>query len=258
MQPPNNELTAQDSILISLLAATDAVWLPSRESHSGELNVAVTNAYETRKAYRESGVSWSSGGRSEAERKEMQRALEDLSRDGLVTIARPNLSKTLFVKLTDTSYNRLRRQCGLPCRAIGFLMLRLVALYSTRPAKVYQHLFVPETKLNKGRGWGDGFQNELFDVSQRALPALSAGWLDSRSDCQRHVYYWVTTAGWQFLDDGSKPTDTESIKRDSRFELAYYQSLRLERARLFTRTPTDDCELGWLPLPVAHHDMPVG
>lgn len=258
MTTPDNPLTPQETILISLLAATDAIWLPSRECHGDQLNPAVTNAWELRKQFRESGVSWSSGERTEAGRKQAQRDLEELAHTGLVKLSKPNDSRTLFVKLTDAAYDRLRRQSGLPGFEIGFLMLRLIALYSIRPATVCQHVYVPETKLNKGRGWGDGFQNELFAVHQRSLPALVAGWLDSRSDCQRHVYFSITSAGWSLLDDVPRPDfATEAIKRDSRFELAYYHSLHIERARLFTRTPDCDGELGWLALPVAHHGISV-
>lgn len=254
----HEELPPQELILVSLLAATDATWLPCREAHrGGQINPVVTNTYELRKQYRESGVSWSSGGTSDAERKEAQRALEDLTREGSVTVARPHGTKTLFAKLTDAAYDRTRQQCGLLGFDAGFLMLRIVALRSVRPATVYQHVFIPETKLNRDRGWGDGNQNELFRVSQLALPALVAGWLTTKCDCENHVYYQVTAAGWRLLDDGSKPADLPAIKTDSRFELAYYRDLHRERARLKTRTPIDDCELGWIALPVAHHNLRV-
>ena len=258
MDNADDDLTTHEFILVSLLAATDAAWLPSRESHDcGQLNVAVTNSYELRKQFRESGIAWASGESTEAGRKEKQRALEDLARAGLIVVAKPNLSKTLFAKLTDASYDRVRRQCDLPGFSLGFLMVRLAAAYSVRPAMLMQHIYIRETKFNNDRGWGDGNQNELFDVSQRALPALVAGWLNTNCDAERHVYYSVTDAGWKLLDDDWMPVPGEAIQRDTRFELPYYQQLGIERARLFTRTPDDDGELGFLRLPVSHHDIAV-
>lgn len=259
MDNPDDDLTTHDSILVSLLAATDAIWLPSREWHENYvLNPAVTNSYELRKQFRESGIAWASGESTEAGRKEKQRALEELARGGLITIAKPNLSKTLFVRLAAGAYDRTRRQCGLSGFEVGFLMLKLVAHFSVRPATVMQHIYVPETTLNNGRGWGDENQNELFGVSQRALPAFVAAWLNTNCDAERHIYYTVTPAGWKLLDDGWKPgRPVEEIHRDTRFELTYYEKFGIERAKLFTRKPDDDGELGWLRLPVAHDDIPV-
>ena len=51
-------MRTRDSILISLLAATDAAWLPSRESHGVKINSRVTSVYEARKRFREAGVPW--------------------------------------------------------------------------------------------------------------------------------------------------------------------------------------------------------
>ena len=260
MQNPDKPLTPQETILISLTAATDAVWLPSRESHgSDRINPAVTNSYELRNQFRESGIAWSSGGTNDAERKESQRALEDLKGDGAVTVAKPHGSKTLFAKLTDAAYSRTRRLCGLSGFEMGFSMLRLVAHFSVRPAMVMQDFLIPEIKLNGGKGW-DGIPDggTLYRVAQRTLPGLVAGWLDSRCDSQKHVYFWVTPLGWKLLDSIPRPDfATEAIKRDSQFEMAYDRDLHRERANLATRTPNDDGELGWLPLPVHHHDMPV-
>lgn len=171
---------------------------------------------------------------------------------------KPNDSKTLLLRLTDAAYHPPRRQCGLPGVASGWLKLKHVASFSIRPATVMQAVWVSETKLNHDRGWGDNNSEELVIVQRKAIPALVAGWLDARCDCQRHIYYGVTAEGWRRLDSGSKPAAAaESIKRDTRFELAYFEQLGVERKRIFTRTPNDGGELGWLPLPVSHHDLPV-
>lgn len=257
MKTPDAELSTAETIMVSLLAATDSVWLPSRESHGGQINPVVTNVFELRSQFRESGVPWASRGTNNAEQKTMQRALEDLTRDGSVTVARPLGTKTLAVRMTDAAYDRARRQCGEPGFSTAYLMLRLVAHFSVRPAQVMQDIWIPETKFNGGRGWGDANQNQLFFVSQRALPALVAGWLETNCDNERHVYFRVTKTGWQLIDAGSKPADVPAVKRDSRFALAYYERLRVEQARLFARTPDDAGELGFLRLPVSHHDVPV-
>lgn len=250
-------MRTRDSILISLLAATDAAWLPSRESHGVKINSRVTSVYEARKRFREAGVPWASGGTSDAERKEIQRALEDLKESGDVIATKPNGSKTLFAKLSDDAYDRTRRECNLLGFDVGFLMLKAVALCSVRPATVMQHVWIPETKFNNGRGWGDGNQNELFiAVSQRALPALAAGWLDTQCDSQRHVYYFVTELGWQLIDADWRPSAVAAIHSNLDTELAYWNQLTAERSKLATRTPEDDGELGWLPLPVCHHNIP--
>ena len=143
-----------DEILISLLAATDAAWLPCRESHGIKLNPAVTNAYEARKRFHEAGVPWSSGGTSDAERKEIQRALDDLKESGDVIAAKPNGTKTLFARLADDVYNRTRRKCGLTSAVTAFAMLKLDSVHSVRPSTFYQHVWIPETTFSGERGWG--------------------------------------------------------------------------------------------------------
>ncbi len=227
-----------------------------REWHGDQVNVICTNSYELRKAYRESGIPWASGERTEAGRKQAQRDLEELARGGLIVLAKPNLSKTLFVKLSDSAYSRLRRQCDLPSFEMGFLMLKLTEKFSVRPPTVEENVFIPETKFNADRGWGDGFQDELFRVSQNALPAVFQGWLVSVRDTQRHIFYAITEKGWKLLDDGWKPGPGEEIKRDLDMSLAYYTSLRIESSKLKTRTPDCDGELGWpFPLSAAHHGL---
>ena len=256
----SQELTTRQTILVSLVAATDAIWLPSRESHRDAVNPAVTNCYELRKQFREAGVPWSSGGRTDAERKEAQRALEDLTRDGSVTVARPHGSKTLFVRLSEAAYERTRQLCYQPSFFWGYISLKMVALSSTRPPAVYQDIFIPETAFNNGNGWdGKPDGGKLYRAAQRALPALVADWLTTRCDCQRRVYYSVTAAGWKAIDDpssASKP-DVERIPPDVRFAAAYADCLAAEQKKIFTRTPNDDGELGSLPLPVGHHDTPI-
>lgn len=258
MKTPDNDLTAQELILVSLLAATDAIWTPCRESHDGgRIAVAVVNSWEARTAYRAGGLPWASGGRSDAERKELQRSLADLEAAGDVVVSRPNGVKSLFARLSDSAYDRLRRQCGLAGLEIGSLMLKLVAQFSYRPATLMQHQWIREPKLNGGRGWGDGNHGELYEVAQRAMPSLMAGWLKTNCDCECRIYYAVTDAGWKLLDDGWKPVAGEDVKRDSRFELAYWEQLGVERKRLLTKKPQCAIELGTLPLPVSHHDLPL-
>ncbi len=215
-------MTPQDSILVSLLAAADATWLPSRECHDpNRLNPAVTNVYELRKQFRESGVSWSSGGTNDAERKEAQRALEDLTRDGSVTVARPHGTKTLFARLSDASYERTRQLCYEPGFVWGFAMLKLLALRSVRPPTVMQDVWIPETALNGGKGWdGVGDGGKLYRAAQRALPGLVRGWIDTNCDSEKRVYYVVTSAGWKLLDDGWRSAfSVERFPPDVRYRI---------------------------------------
>ncbi len=48
---------------------------------------------------------------------------------------------------------------------------------------------VREISLNRGRGWGDGFHDELGDVQIRALPGLVRGWIETNCDAAGRVYY---------------------------------------------------------------------
>ena len=252
-------LTPTDSILVSLVAATDAIWLPSRECHGGGngVNAAVTNCHELRKQFGEFGLSLASGETTDAGRKQKQRAVDDMSSKSLLTIAKPGLTKTIFVKLTEGAYGHIRQQCGLPGSGVGFRTLELVAEHSKRPATVMQDIWIPETKLNGGRGWGDGHQNELFDVAQRALPALVAGWLTTNCDSSRRVYYNVTATGWRLLDDGWKPDPIDIAPLNEEIEIAYYECLPIERAKLTTRAPNRGGELGCSPIPNSHHNVRI-
>ena len=105
------------SILVQVLADTDAVWIPSRTWNRPR----PTNVYFARRAFAKGGVPWESGGATEADRKAMQRALEALAKSGAVKVRRPHRVKTLAVKLADTAEAEARKLVGLPGMYSGWL-----------------------------------------------------------------------------------------------------------------------------------------
>jgi len=103
-------LDLDDLALLAILAATDAVFIPDRNPSARR---AVK--YERRSA---PGVPWASEkalpGLDEAARKQVPRALDELSARDLVATFRPRAAKTLFVRLTDVGDERARAMAGLP------------------------------------------------------------------------------------------------------------------------------------------------
>jgi hypothetical protein len=237
-----------DDILLAILAATDAVFIPDRDPMDFNRHTVL---YERRRDFPDTGVPWASEkampGLDEAGRKQVQRALEDLVGQGLVDALRPKGAKTVGVRLTDAGEARVRAMCGLPlfegAQAVVDQLTSLVSDDSACMANT--RIWTPETKL-AGVEWGDNTRKHLLvDVEERLLPALVRGQVVSNCTVRGHCWYSVHP----------KPTPMPPMPADlpSRLELArgqYYGRLKHELAELRMAEPLNSREIGEIPMPV--------
>jgi hypothetical protein len=99
-----------DTLMVRILALTDAVWLPmrSRDFVRFETNAVLA---ELRRDYTVRGLLFKSGEASSRARLEHQHHLEDLAGRGL--LQRFGRQKYTRVRLTDAGEQRARALCGL-------------------------------------------------------------------------------------------------------------------------------------------------
>jgi hypothetical protein len=240
------ELT--DEILLAILAATDAVFVPDRDPRDFRRHTVL---YERRRDYPNAGVPWASEkvlpGLDEAGRKRAQRALEELVAQGMVEARRPKGAKTHGVKLTDAGEARARALCGLPLyegtQAMVEQLSRLVDDGST--CAYMGKLWTPEPML-AGVQWGDNARRKKFvEVEERLLPALSRGQVVSNCSIQGHCWYSVHPKPTPMPPvPAGLPTSTD----DHRAE--YYVRIHQELADLRLAEPLNPREIGEIPMPV--------
>jgi len=242
-------------ILVEILAATDAIWMPLRDWSGSR----PTNVYYARSQFARHGVTWRAGNRTETELKARSRTLQDLKDTGKVLAWQPKL-KSLRVKLTANTEAEARRWCKLPPLAAAVATTREIAKHSDRKPTLLNRFYVAETVLNDGKGWGDATKEErrgLVLTEEMLAPALHRRWVVSLSDIQGHVYFALTSTGWDALEHDY----AESKRGRDQKECAdlYYRQL----AYVLTTwgAPVTDAnrgELGAIPLPVSMFGVEVG
>jgi hypothetical protein len=221
-----------ETILVRVLAATDAAWLPIRRpewTHPGPAGV-----YTAQTSFRQCGGSIVPAPGTDATRKVAERAIDRLIDAGDLTVRRRKRGR--FLRLTEDAEDRIRRACGLPGLWLCFETVR----------RHVRQQWTPETALNDGRGWGDGCSRELAFVELLLLPALARGIAVSASDVFGRVRYrrLANVPAWP------TPEDEEPVR-----ELAelYYAERTAERERILRSAPTG-LEIGFLPLPAGRLD----
>jgi hypothetical protein len=241
----------REQTLVTLLAATDAVFEPVRDFGDNWNR----NAYLARRRFTPHGVPWGSGGKTEADRKAGQRALHALAEEGLATTAQPQRVKTLFAKLTDAGEALGRRLCGLSGLCCGWATLAEVARLARRRRQPWVcELELAGLKDYRQRRGEATLVRELVMVLEMALPAMVRGWVGARADLQRSVSYAVSESGWALLGRGdpAPPEDHgEAGAVDEECRSLYYARLSATVAALRTATPVDSREIGPCPLPVS-------
>lgn len=236
-------MTDTERIIVHILGATDAVWLPQR-GHYAPLG---SNTFLARRDFAKTGVPWRSGESSEAGRKGAQRALEAVVSSGLLAAHRPRKAKTLGAMLTDEGEARARALCGLPSLAAGVATVAEVERLSTSPGA-----WVAETVLSGAAYDEPGANAALMDVEDMALPVLTRGWLAAHSTIHGHVCYRVTEAGREILSGlGALDLPEVDSGADEAARAQYFQSLTEMQSRLAHDQPLDRREIGLCPLSVA-------
>jgi hypothetical protein len=217
---------ALSELLVRVLAAQDAIFLPIRKSEWKAAN-AISHA---RQQYRICDGAAVVVGGSDRERKAGQRLGDQAVALGLVVTR--HRGRTRYMRLTDKAEDRLRQQCGLPGLWLSFETLRRL------PPKQW----IREIDLNDGKGWGEQDAAGLRFVEWLMLPALLRGWADSGSTTRGHVYY-------RRLADPPEWPLGEEVEPEPELAQFYGQELLFARQRILD-TSVSPLELGELPLPV--------
>jgi hypothetical protein len=214
----------RDKILITILACQDAVFLPHRKVSNFALNTVI---YERRRDYRAGGLMWKSA-RITNNAKQAERTLQKLRNDGLVQI-KTGKAKAMGVKLTPAGDTLTRRLCGLP--TLGDSLSLLAALSST---------WTPETAFTGGLTWGDDrIEDALCEVSEKMLPLLTSGLIESNSTIHGHVFYRLVAA-----PPAAMPEDSRDAAEIEGAAMLYYETAGLEKRSLATAKPVQPNELG--------------
>jgi hypothetical protein len=246
-----SDLSLPDQIMLSILAATDAVFIPDRDPGARPRHAVIC---ERRWALAKAGIPWSSEkvqrGLDETGRKQVQRALDDLVGRNRVVSFQPHAAKTLGVRLTNTGDSYARALAGLSGVADAVPMIeRLMELESGPDACGFSgRVWVSETVL-AGIGWGGNeHRHGSVEVEEKLLPALARGWAKSNCSANGHGWYGVWPKGRtdlrKFLPSIELPTATENARSE------YYYRVREELEELATAQPRCDREIGEMPMPV--------
>ncbi len=240
------ELT--DDILLAILAASDAVFIPDRDPMDCSRHAVL---YERRRDFPDMGVPWASEkampGLDESGRKQVQRALEDLVGQGLVDALRPKGAKTVGVKLTDAGEARVRALCGLPLfEGTQATVDQLVGLLEDESACVAEgRIWTPEIAL-AGVQWGDNERRHKFvEVEERLLPALVRGLVVSNCTVRGHCWYSLNTR-----TPTLPPVPADLPARNELARGQYYGRLKHEIADLRLAELLNPREIGDIPMPV--------
>ena len=247
------------SILVQILADTDALFIPNRSWDFPR----PTNLFFGRRNYGKMGVAWASGQKTTAGRKAAQRALEALAKDNLVYTFRPNHAKTAGVKLTDEGEAQARELCGLLRLADSWWICKRLADLSKPPskAKTYDDVWISEEEIlilpRSPEGEDQAaFLGGLTLTEDMFLPALSRGWAIANSTIHGNVYYALTQAGWDVLDD-EPPAERPEVDPSPEANKAYLDRVREQLDHLEHDRPENPREIGMLPLPVSMAGWPL-
>lgn len=175
-----------DRLLISILAAQDALWLPMRKwKHPRPGNTSIA-----RRRFPTAGVHFSVGGGT-AERKAGSEAMIAMAAAGLVKM--DGKTRSTAVRLSDEAEDRARALAGLPRFAKSIKVLcRLGELTTLARTETFNYRddWINEANLADAK-WEDA--EALMDLEDALLPALSRGIVKAHSTCSGHVAYRLMT-----------------------------------------------------------------
>jgi hypothetical protein len=169
-------------MLIECLAFVHALFEPIRDPFAPSWAAI----FRLRERYPLEGLPWRGGGE-----KEVERTLSGLVKGGLIVRHRA-VRKTVGARLTEAGLAQAWKLLGIPADQASTVLREVNQLAP-------KGRWLAETRLNRGRGWGDGHQQELKMVVAFNLPALVMGWIESLSDVRGRVGYKVTAEGLRTL-----------------------------------------------------------
>jgi len=233
-----------NAILIDVLAATDAVFRPMRASDW--VTPAPSNLLAARQRFAVSGVILATGGGDVTARKQQERTLAGLAADGLVELH--GAGRGHGVRLTSSGDAYARSLCGLPSVATAHAALqRVILLSGVADGKI----LTSELSLCGLQNYTDSCQSKLWEVSLTLAPALSRGWVESRSDVHGRAYYTPTDAGLDAATEEAPAMPEDLPAYNDEANEHYHEATVATRAALRTQKPSNPGEVGPIPLPAS-------
>jgi hypothetical protein len=256
-------------ILVRVLAAGDATWLPDRQVMAHRRHTVL---FERRSVFHASGSELLNGpsglGSSDALRRETARAVDDLVARGLLVVNSPKWARALAYKLTEDGDTYARALCGHPPLRLELLQgededpltrEETGVYYDRDGAHTFTGLFGPEVAMIAPDGplYCDGcitpeVKRLLMALEEVHLPLLVCGLLVSASDVEGRVWYAVTPPGRALLESppaASTATGSaalpEALPEAAKF---YHASLKREMDRLAVVPPRFPGTIGEVPI----------
>jgi len=199
-------MNKNDSTLVEILGATDAIFRPVREVRSPRWAAA----HVARREFETTGVQWRPGASTESGRRGSARSLESLAEAGLVTVFKAAGMKLPCVKLTDPGERRARSLAGLPSVQAGVESLRRLIKLSTRAGSSAGQCGEPvglvgELAMTGAKAWD---QDEVAVVLQMLAPAFVRGWAVWQVNSRRNVWYQATDLGREAVATWTNEAET--------------------------------------------------
>jgi hypothetical protein len=239
-----------DPVLISVLASTDATWLPVRKmALNGRMYVA-------RREFKEAdGASWRSGAATELGRKHAQRAVEQLATEGKLIVSRRRAGKNLALRLSDDAENRVRLMCRVGGKSAGYASMLELSRFQKRPPVYLTDHYISEELLAGHDYDGTAEASEKYViVEDLMLWALVRELVVAVPSMEGHCRYSLTPAGWAKIDSGwTEPFDDEEGLFDPKARAIYLRCIKSAQRRI---EEIDEVrEIGPIALPVAYAGM---
>ena len=207
--PPAADLSLDETVLVDVLALTDALWTPLR-CHTQFRDGASGSIMTRRHRFAREGVQLAAG-KTGAERVQVGRAVGRLVRVGLLQRHRTR-TKSLAVSLTCDGDEIARSLCGLSTVAEAFSVMTQMHLIGQtdfaiveggHPATERQPLIREIFLIGEPQYKNDDeeFSLALSSLHVSLAPALWRGWVSSHYDHAGRVCYHLEDAGWEIGQD---------------------------------------------------------
>ena len=199
--PPKKPMNRPEALIISLLAALDALFTPIRDWSNGPRVAAIVHR---RDQYARRGLPVTGGGNTPGQRKQQERNLDTIEATGLVTFTRRQGRRATW-KLTEPADWRLRALCACSDWPETLLCLLAINAHEQSPRLEQPYSAVPEVWLT-GKDYGAPAAADRFKhVEDLLAPALCRAWAIASSDEAGRVGYTVTDEGRAVLSDPRPP-----------------------------------------------------
>ena len=214
----------ENRLLLSILAAQDAVWEPNRDWKRPR----PANVHAARREFHTNGVRFIVGGQDN-DRKQANRILHALADAGQVFLT--GSTKALAVRLSDEAEDRARAFIELPRLGDSLpIIRRLERLTKMIQVEPNRDGWVNEADL--GNCGSAGCQRH-YEIMEILLPVLSRGLVESRSSIRGNVAYRRTSKPLPKIEKPTKLPDDGTDEDNS----WYIQEMNRQYAIITDRKP---------------------